>query len=127
MPLPEELARFNRRFSNKLMRPLARVMPGLGVLHHRGRNTGAEYETPFNVFLDGARIVVPLTYGDDVDWFQNARAASRSEIVTRGEVVEVGPPYRIDRDEGMSTVPAPFRLALRWLDVTGFVAFPRKE
>ena len=127
MPLPEALARFNKRFSNNLIRPLARVIPGLGVLHHRGRNTGTKYETPFNSFQDGDRIVVPLTYGDDVDWLKNARSASQSEIVTRGERIEVGPPYDIDRDEGMAIVPAPFKLALRLLDVDGFVAFPREE
>ena len=127
MPLPEELARFNKRFSNKLIRPLARVMPGLGVLHHRGRKTGTKYETPLNVFRDGQRLVVPLTYGEKVDWLRNARAAPRNEIVSRGELIDVGMPYPISTEAGMATVPAPVRMALSRLGVTGFVAFPRNE
>ncbi len=127
MPLPEELARFNRRFSNKLMRPLARVIPGLGVLHHKGRVTGTDYETPLNVFRDDSRLIVPLTYGEDVDWLQNALAARQNEIVTRGEIIVVGPPDEIDTKRGMAIVPPSVRVVLAWLDVTGFVAFsPRK-
>lgn len=124
MPLPEELARFNKSFSNRLLRPLARVMPGFGVLHHRGRNTGTKYETPLNVFRGEGRFIVALTYGDDVDWLKNARSSSDSEIVSRGEVIALGRPYDLTTEEGMAAMPGPVRLILEALDVTGFVAFP---
>ena len=124
MPLPEGLATFNRSFSNRLLRPLARVMPGFGVLRHRGRNTGRWYETPLNVFRDDARFIVALTYGEDVDWLKNARTSTNAEIVTRGEVVMLGRPHDLTTDEGMAAMPRPVGLILKALDVSGFVAFP---
>lgn len=124
MPLPEGLARFNRRFSNRVMRPLARVAPGFGVVVHKGRKTGRAYETPVNVFRDGDRFVVALTYGEDVDWLENARVSERNEIVTRAKTVGVGRPYEVPTDEGMAIVPGPVRMVLQALDVTRFVAFP---
>lgn len=124
MPLPHRLARFNKSFSNRLLRPLARVMPGFGVLRHRGRNTGARYETPLNVFEGDGRFIVALTYGEDVDWLKNARSSSENEVITRGEVIAVAPPLDLKTDVGMAAVPSPVRLILRTLDVSGFVAFP---
>jgi deazaflavin-dependent oxidoreductase (nitroreductase family) len=124
MPLPEGLARFNRKFSNRLLRPLARVMPGFGVLRHRGRNTGARYETPLNVFKGDGRFIVALTYGGDVDWLKNARSSGDTEIVTRGRVIAVGRPNDLASEEGMAAMPAPVRFILDALEVTGFVEFP---
>lgn len=124
MPLPQRLARFNKSFSNRLLRPLARVAPGFGVLRHRGRKTGAQYETPLNLFRDDSRFIVALTYGEDVDWLKNARSSSENEVITRGEVIAVAPPLDLKTDVGMAAVPSPVRLILRTLDVSGFVAFP---
>lgn len=124
MPLPEGLAEFNKRVSNKLMRPFARRAPGFGVLRHQGRRTGARYETPVNVFRDDSRFIVALTYGENVDWLENARASSGNEIVTRGRTIGVGRPYELTTEEGMTAMPAPVRFVLSTLDVTGFVAFP---
>lgn len=127
MPLPKELGRFNKKVSNRLMRPLARRAPGFGVLRHQGRKTGTQYETPLNVFRDDDRFIVALTYGDDVDWVKNASASDASQIVTRGRVIDVGKPYEVTTEEGMASIPAPVRLILEAMDVTGFLAFPLAE
>lgn len=124
MPLPKILAGINRVITNKIMRPLALVAPGFGVLHHRGRRTGAEYRTPLNVFRDGDRLIVALAYGDDVDWLKNARASADSQFLIRSRRVNVGPPVGISTEEGLALMPAPVTAVLNLLDVTGFVAFP---
>lgn len=124
MPLPRTVARFNRVFLNKGMRPLARFTPGFGVLQHRGRKTGAEYETPLNLFRDGDRLVVALTYGDDVDWLKNVRAAGRGRFIASGRPIEVGTPIDLSPEEGRSVMPAAVRVILGALDINGFVAFP---
>ncbi len=124
MPLPRGLADFNRVFSNKIMRPLARRAPGFGVLHHRGRRTGVEYQTPLNVFRDGDRLIVALTYGEDVDWLKNAQAAPESHFLISGKEVKVRPPVVISTEDGLAAMPAPVTAVLNLLDVSGFVAFP---
>jgi deazaflavin-dependent oxidoreductase (nitroreductase family) len=124
MPLPGGLARFNKSFTNRLLGPFASITPGFGVLRHPGRNSGTRYETPLNVFRDDTRLIVALTYGEDVDWLKNARSSAGAEIVSRGEVIAVGPPHDVATEEGMAAVPPPVRVILEALGVTGFVAFP---
>lgn len=125
MPLPDGLARFNRVATNKVVRPFARRIKLFGVLRHPGRKTGRTYETPVNVFPDGDRIIVPLVYGSDVDWLENARAAERCEFVIGGETVPVGSPtILVEPTDDVTAVPGWTRLALAAIGVTEFAAFP---
>ena len=110
--------------TNRLMRPLARVAPGFGVLRHRGRKSGVEHETPLNVFRDGDRLVVALTYGEDVDWLKNARASEESTFIIRGRPVRVEPPVDLSGEDGLEAMPPLVAAVLNIIDVTGFVAFP---
>ncbi|MCZ6738832.1 MAG: hypothetical protein O7C01_03525 [Actinobacteria bacterium] len=50
MPLPRGLARFNRSVTNRITKPAAARLGGFGVLHHHGRRSGNEYETPLNAW-----------------------------------------------------------------------------
>ena len=124
MPLPSRLAKFNKRVSNKLMRPVAARLGGFAVLHHTGRRSETPYETPLNVFRHGDEIVVALTYGSDVDWLKNTKAAERSVFVISGEKVEVGPPAALSRSDGYERVPGFVKIALAGLGVDEFVVFP---
>jgi deazaflavin-dependent oxidoreductase (nitroreductase family) len=128
MPLPEGLARFNRVATNRVVRPFARRIRMFGVLRHKGRKSGRTYETPVNVFPDGDRILVPLVYGSDVDWLENARAAERSEFVIGGESVPVGSPtILVEPTDDVTAVPGWTRLALAAIGVTEFADFPRLD
>lgn len=126
MPLPGALAKFNRLVSNKAMRPLARRMPGFGVLRHTGRVTGKTYQTPLNVWERDNRLVVALTYGADVDWLANARASDSSMIV-QDKDISVGRPTVVDAQVGMTAMPAGVRPILWLLSVEEFAAFPIQE
>jgi len=124
MPLPRGLARFNRSVTNRITGPAAARLGGFGVLHHQGRRTGNEYETPLNVWRQGSEVIVALTYGSDVDWLKNARAAEGSIIVMGGKEVRVGRPEIIPEHEGLARVPKTVGRLLGILDVNGFVVFP---
>ncbi len=52
MPDPRWLARFNLHVTNRLVGPLARHMPGMGVDVHVGRKTHRQYRTPVLVFVE---------------------------------------------------------------------------
>ena len=75
------MARFNRQVLNRLTRPLARHLPGFGVIIHRGRRTDRLYKTPVNVFRHDGDYVVALTYGPESDWVKNVLAAASCELV----------------------------------------------
>lgn len=125
MPLPKGLARFNRVATNKIARPFARHLPLFGVLRHAGRKTGRIYETPVNVFRDNDHILVALTYGNDVDWLKNTRAADRSEFVIGGEILVVGSPtILVEPKDDVSAVPGAIRLMLAAIGVTEFAYYP---
>lgn len=124
MPLPENLARFNRVATNRVTTPLARRLPGFAVLYHTGRRTGASYETPLNAWREDDRIVVALTYGEDVDWLKNARASGRSVVVMRDEEIEVGRPGVVWDHPDMEVVPGLVRRVLQIIDVDRFAVFP---
>jgi len=61
--LAGRIARFNKRFTNRLTEPLAPHLPGFGVITHVGRRSGRTYRTPVNVFATEEGFVFALTYG----------------------------------------------------------------
>jgi hypothetical protein len=50
MPIPRRMRQVNRALLNKATRPVSRWLPGMGVVVHRGRRSGRQYQTPVNVF-----------------------------------------------------------------------------
>jgi deazaflavin-dependent oxidoreductase (nitroreductase family) len=82
--LARRIARFNKRFTNRLTGPLARYLPGFGVITHVGRRTGRTYETPVNVFARDEEFIFALPYGRDAQWVRNVLAADGCELMTRG-------------------------------------------
>ncbi len=123
MPLPKGLARFNRRFSNLIIRPFAARLPWFAVIHHTGRVSGERYSTPVMAWRQGSVILVALTYGSDLDWLKNARK-SDSMMTVRARTHTVGAPRPLSTADGMRRVPAVVRLGLNALDVEEFVEFP---
>ena len=119
MVIPRRVARINRVATNRILGPLARVLPGLGVVIHRGRRSGREYRTPVNVFRTPDGYVVALTYGVG-DWARNVLAAGGCDLEIRRHVVRLVDP-RLVRDPSRGAVPVPIRPVLAALGVTEFV------
>lgn len=122
MPLPRSVARFNRLASNRILGPLARYLPGFGIIGHVGRTSGRRYTTPVNVFRTADGYVVALTYGPDADWVRNVLAAGGATLTTRGRNVRLKEP-RLFHDETRRSVPAPVRSILGRVDVSDFLEF----
>jgi deazaflavin-dependent oxidoreductase (nitroreductase family) len=118
--LGRRAARFNRRVTNRLTRPLARRLPGFGVVVHRGRSSGRRYSTPVNVFAAPCGYVVALTYGADSEWVKNVLAAGGCELITRNRRHRLRSP-RLVHDERRQSVPRVVRVALRLLRVSDFL------
>jgi deazaflavin-dependent oxidoreductase (nitroreductase family) len=113
------VARFNRRVTNPLTRPIAARLPGFGVVVHRGRTTGRRYRTPVNVFRKADGYVVALTYGGG-DWVENVLSAGGCELVTRGQLVHVRH-ARLLHDAEHRVAPRVVRPFLRVLKVHDFL------
>ena len=105
---------------NPISRLIAARLPFFGVLTYRGRRTGRTYRTPINVFRRGDRYVFFLTYGSDVQWVKNVRAAGGCSIrMLRREVRLVDPELIVDPTRRL--VPLPVRIVGRLIGVTEFL------
>ena len=118
--LGRRMAHFNRRVTNHLTRPLARRLPGFGVVIHTGRKSKREYQTPVNVFKAPGGYLIALTYGTDADWVKNVLAADGCDLITRGRGHLLRSP-EIVHDPSRHTVPSVVRPVLRLLRVTDFM------
>ena len=120
MPAPRSIARFNRRFTNKLTLRVAGYLPGFGVVSHVGRRSGRVYRTPVNVFPTDGGYIIALTYGSESDWVKNVLAAGSCELQTRGQRVRLISP-RIETDKSKSWAPLPVRLILGLIDAPQYM------
>ena len=121
MPIPHGMRQVNKVALNKVTRQLAPWLPGLGVVVHRGRTSGRQYQTPVNVFpRPGDRYLLALTYGADTDWVRNVIAAGGCELLTRGAHIELTTP-RLIHDETRREIRVVARTILGLLHVYDFL------
>lgn len=111
MPAPRSIARFNKRFTNKLTSKVAGYLPGFAIVSHVGRRSGRTYRTPVNAFRTDSEYIIALTYGAESDWVKNVLAAGWCELQTRGRRVRVFDP-RINTDRSKGWAPPPVKLIL---------------
>ena len=124
MALPKRLAKFNLVVTNRVLGPLARYLPGFGVLTHVGRRSGRSYRTPVNLYRRGDGYVISLVYGSDSQWVRNVLAAGGVDVETRGRPLHLVDP-EIVRDPSRSFVPKLVRVPLRLLKVDEFMLLNR--
>jgi deazaflavin-dependent oxidoreductase (nitroreductase family) len=119
------VARFNRYLINPIARRIAGWAPMFAIIYHQGRRSGNPYSTPVNIFPAEDGFVIALTYGSDVDWVKNLRAAGGGEIKHRSHTIRIGEPELIPTHEGMGAMPRVVRLILRMINVTEFLRVKR--
>lgn len=127
MPLPLRLTRGVRRVANPVMMRLA-GHGSLVVLEHVGRRTGTVRRTPLMAFRHGGTVTVALTYGPDVEWLRNVRAAGACRMLMSGRVLRLGPPRSLDPAVALARIPQPQRALLRWpVRCRDYVELPVRE
>jgi hypothetical protein len=75
------IRKFNRRVLNPIM--LKRAGKGswyASVMETTGRMSGRTYKTPIVAEPVVGGFVIPLPYGEDIDWLKNARASHRAVL-----------------------------------------------
>jgi deazaflavin-dependent oxidoreductase (nitroreductase family) len=124
-PRTRRVIRAVARVVNPLMLKIAgrKHMPFVGVLHHRGRKTGRSYATPLGVrpAPGGGGFVIPLTFSEASQWYQNIRAAGSCVITYRGADHPVADPVVVDRAKADPAYPRYERLMLHMFGVGEFV------
>jgi len=123
-PRARRLIRAAARVVNPLVLRIAgrRHMPIVGVVHHRGRKTGHPYATPLGVRpAPGGGFVMPLTFSEASQWYQNILAAGSCVITYQGADHTVARPAVVDRATAGPAYPRYERLALRLIGINEFL------
>ena len=89
MRVPRAVAKFNRRITNPLAVRFGRWAPLNGTLEHVGRKSGKTYQTPLNIFETADGFVVPIGYGLESHWVQNALAGGPLTVHKAGRTIPV--------------------------------------
>ena len=119
MRVSRRVANFNKRITNPAALRVVDRMPGLGILYHVGRRSGARYRTPLLVFdtTDGFALLVG--YGPQTHWVRNVLAGGDTAICKHRKTVAVGHPVLLAKSEVAPQVSP----ASRWL----YRLFPYNE
>ena len=109
-------------WSARLLRVFAKLSLGpFALIRHVGRRSGKPYETVIWAWRLGEGFVIALTYGPEVDWYRNMRAAGGGTLVWHRRVYRVGKPEPIDAKTALPAFPAAFRPLFRWAGMRDFV------
>jgi len=121
MHIPHFMRRVNRVLTNPLMGTFAWLVPPLAVVHHVGRKSGRPYRTPVVAFRHDAGVVIPMTYGRDVDWAQNILRAKQCELERIGSRLRLRNPRIVGFDRAKSRLPAVLHGFFRTASFPGYV------
>lgn len=106
MHLPRALARINRRVINPIQLRYAGVIPGHGIVGHRGRRTGRSYRTPVLVFRRSGGFSMIVGYGVGSDWVRNLLAGDGGELQHRRRRYTLSGPRLVRGAEAYGALPA---------------------
>jgi deazaflavin-dependent oxidoreductase (nitroreductase family) len=119
-----------RRTALAVIRPILNpLMLGLtrskvlhfAVVQHRGRRSGRVYATPVAARPIPDGFVVPLTFGEQADWFRNVQAAGGCVIAWKGAKYPVVEPKVIDRAAARAAFTSLERVMLALMGMENFV------
>jgi deazaflavin-dependent oxidoreductase (nitroreductase family) len=111
----------------RLFNPLALTIAGgrivrfWVVIRHRGRRSGRVYATPVAAARANDGFVIPLPFGEGVDWCRNVRAAGRCVVRWNSVEHDVGEPEVIDASVAVPLFHPIERVLLRLFGIERFL------
>ena len=104
---------------NPLTIPLThRRLTRFAIVEHRGRRSGRTFRTPVEVrrAMDGG-FIIPLTWGEETDWFRNVRAAGGCTLHWHGKLYTLLNPEIVFGPEARSAFHPVERFLLKLVGV----------
>lgn len=113
-PLRKRVRVFNKYVTNRVLRVGVRLSLGpFALIRHVGRRSGKSYETVIWVWPLAEGFVIALTYGPEVDWYRNIRAAGGGTLFWHKRVYAIDRPQPIDASAALQAFPAVIRSLLQ--------------
>lgn len=118
---------FNKRWTNRLVMTVLRAgqpRSPYALIRHMGRRSGRAYATPVIAVRMPNAFIIPLAYGEKVDWYRNIRAADGCTIEWQGHAYRVGAPAAIPAAQAIPAFPRLWGFELRLYGVTHYLQLP---
>lgn len=97
---------FNKHILNHFTLALAGSGRGpFSIVHHIGRRSGRHYRTPVLASYTNGTVIIPLSYGEKVDWLRNVLARGGCEIVRRKQRLQATDPQVIEAAAALALLP----------------------
>ena len=112
MKFPVWLENFQIKYINPVAVPIARFMPGITVIKHRGRKSGRQFETAVSAYRKGDTVAIMLAHGK-TNWVKNILAAGHADIRLRGRDVHLVNPRIVPAGTDDPALPRMARMAAR--------------
>lgn len=112
MKFPVWFENLQIRYINPIAVPLARFMPGITVITHRGRKSGRRFETAISAYRKGGTVAIMLAHGK-TNWVKNILAAGAADIRLGGHDVHLINPRIIPAGTDDPSLPRIARAAAR--------------
>ena len=103
----------------RLIKPVARFLPGMSTIKHRGRTSGKPYETVVTAFRKGNTVAIALGHGK-TDWVKNVLAAGEADLRFIRKEVHLTNPRIVPAGTGAEGLP--FMARVQAKNVAVFVA-----
>jgi deazaflavin-dependent oxidoreductase (nitroreductase family) len=100
------------KYINPIAIPLARVVPGITVIRHRGRKSGKAYETAISAYRKGSTVAIMLAHGK-TNWVKNILAAGEADLTLGGRDVHLVNPRIVAAGTNDASLPLMARIAAK--------------
>ena len=127
MLFARQRARFNRKYVNPVVEPLAGYLPLWSAVDHVGRRSGKDYRTPVTAFPTADGVAVLLPYGTDTDWVRNLQAAGTGRVQIDGRSLLVENPRVVPLGSALSVVKGPWRHVLKFAPIESALLLTRSS
>jgi deazaflavin-dependent oxidoreductase (nitroreductase family) len=112
MKFPPWFENFQIKYINPVAVPIARFVPGVTVIKHRGRTSGRNFETAVSAYRKGHTVAIMLAHGK-TNWVKNILAAGEADILLGGRDVHLVNPRIVEAGTRDSSLPLMARVAAR--------------
>ena len=116
MMFPPWFERFQVKYFNPALKPIARYLPGTATIEHRGRKSGKPYETIVTTYRKDNQLAIALGHGK-TDWVKNVLAAGEADVHYARRQVHITNPRILPAGSDGEGLPFMARVQLRRIGV----------
>lgn len=118
----DKVRSFNKHIFNRFTLALTRA--GLGpytIIYHTGRRSGRVYQTPVLATCIREMALIPLPYGEHVDWLRNILAAEGCTMFRKGHHISATHPVVLDGATALALLPEKRRRLFARFSIPSFL------